>query len=256
MSEEDIWNMVEANPKDEKPPIDTQIIAEENYRKTGYIDGIGPVFRDRKDEKPPECEFYDMNADYCTKYDLRNNWRQKDKLIEEFLADLKDIRKDFECLEKWYGFHKLDTHYEKWEERKKLVEWTKEDLNEDPFIDELGPKAIAGETSVMACPDLNQDSKKNLPADSRPPKCEKCIYRFYREKKYVLPCRKCINNSEFIQSCSMCDLYGECDQIGAYKKDGKWCYEKPPSDVPSDTWYPLSAIWEMLMKRQNKSKLK
>jgi len=27
--------------------------------------------------------------------------------------------------------------------------------------------------------------------------------------------------------CKKCDLYGECDHQGAYKKDGKWCYEIP-----------------------------
>jgi len=28
------------------------------------------------------------------------------------------------------------------------------------------------------------------------------------------------------KECSKCELYGECDHLGAYKKDGKWCYEK------------------------------
>ncbi len=27
-----------------------------------------------------------------------------------------------------------------------------------------------------------------------------------------------------------CPSYGECDHQGAYKKDGKWCWEKPPYD--------------------------
>jgi len=26
-------------------------------------------------------------------------------------------------------------------------------------------------------------------------------------------------------NCNKCDFYGECDHQGAYKKDGKWCYE-------------------------------
>jgi len=27
------------------------------------------------------------------------------------------------------------------------------------------------------------------------------------------------------KDCNECELYGECDHQGAYKKDGKWCYE-------------------------------
>lgn len=30
---------------------------------------------------------------------------------------------------------------------------------------------------------------------------------------------------ERIRDCNKCNFYGECDHQGAYKKDGKWCYE-------------------------------
>jgi hypothetical protein len=27
------------------------------------------------------------------------------------------------------------------------------------------------------------------------------------------------------KNCNECQFYGKCDHQGAYKKDGKWCYE-------------------------------
>lgn len=38
-------------------------------------------------------------------------------------------------------------------------------------------------------------------------------------------------------SCNKCNLYGECDHQGAYKKDGKWCYEPYSSKPPSSELY-------------------
>ena len=35
---------------------------------------------------------------------------------------------------------------------------------------------------------------------------------------------------ERIRDCTKCDFYGECDHQGAYKKDGKWCYEDSQCD--------------------------
>ena len=35
-------------------------------------------------------------------------------------------------------------------------------------------------------------------------------------------------NPPFIEEkkqCEECDYYGQCDHQGAYKRDGKWCYE-------------------------------
>ncbi|KKM90408.1 hypothetical protein LCGC14_1239120, partial [marine sediment metagenome] len=42
-------------------------------------------------------------------------------------------------------------------------------------------------------------------------------------------CPKChgVIESKPPSKCIECELYGECDHQGAYKKDGKWCYENP-----------------------------
>lgn len=30
---------------------------------------------------------------------------------------------------------------------------------------------------------------------------------------------------KLVHTCNKCELYGECDHQGVYKKDGKWCYD-------------------------------
>lgn len=77
---------------------------------------------------------------------------------------------------------------------------------------------------------------------SEPPSCEECEFVDNRQVIIGNHCYGCPKLKELIDikpafpnlenpsdskpfNCSKCDWYGECDHQGAYKKDGKWCYE-------------------------------
>jgi len=98
-----------------------------------------------------------------------------------------------------------------------------EDQSLEWFItqtNELLAKLDGEKTSAPLHPSPPLNTKPFTPKEEIDPELMKRIMSHEIE-----PMRKDGEKPLIMIMCNECDLYGECDHQGAYKKDGKWCYE-------------------------------
>jgi len=89
-----------------------------------------------------------------------------------------------------------------------------------PVCDKLLAKLDGEKTSAPLHPSPPLNTKPFTPKEEIDPELMKRIMSHEIE-----PMRKDGEKPLIMIMCNECDLYGECDHQGAYKKDGKWCYE-------------------------------